>query len=556
MRDHIQAQPAASLPRQRSFGRHVGLGLAVVALWAITLVLVSLVIRETGGRFVYPLDDAYIHMATAKHFAENLTWGVTPYAFSSSVSSIAWPLLISGVYRVLGSAEMVPLVLNGISATLLLCVVHFLLLSEGVRPLIGFLVLLAFLYFTPLPAMIISGQEHILHLLITILFITMCARTLAQKGLPSASGIPLLCILAALLTASRYEGLFLVCVATLLLVLRGLFLVSVLVGLSSLLPLSVYGLISAAHGWPFIPAPILLNGRMPAHPSLGAVILFLQNGITQFVSAGHVRFLVVAAVVLLTVRIVRERNADRGMWSEHTMMLLLFIGMTLQHVFFARMGAFYRYEAYIVGAGVLFLSLALSNLLLQSWPLETSKAIIAGVCVLVLLVIVNPVRLFSRASASVLYTPMACSNVFEQQYQMGLFLKTYYERESVAANDIGAINFLADLKCCDLAGLADLEVFRAIRNGTFGTGFISSVTQQEGVKIAILYRSWFTGKSSLPARWIPLGQWSLQENVAVGGDTVTFYAVESDQTDLLRKRLRAFAARLPRGVIQSGDYVH
>lgn len=548
-------QEAGSLSAKTVFRDHMVVALTILGLWAITVGMATLAIRETDGHFVYPLDDAYIHMATAKHFSENLTWGVTPYAFSSSVSSISWPLMISAIYRLLGPNELVPLVLNGIIATVLLYLVHIILVSEHVRSSLALLILLAFLYLTPLPAMIISGQEHILHLLFCVLFIRMCAKTLAQYDDATwDKRILLLSVSAALLTASRYEGLFLVSVASLLFIIRRRFLVSALVSLSSLVPVSVYGLISEAHGWSFLPASVLLHGKKMADLSIQSFMAFTRDGLMQLISAGHIRFLLVLAVVSLVVRLFQGSNLNRGkFWHEHNMVLILFIGMTLLHVFFARMGAYYRYEAYIVGSGVLFLSLALRDLVLESWSLNARKTIVYGLCLVILLMFVSPVRLFSRASSSILYTPMACSNVFDQQYQMGLFLKTYYEKESVAANDIGAINFLADLKCCDLAGLANLDVFRSRLKGTFGTESIRSVAQQERVKIAILYDSWFTGKDRLPADWISVGHWSLQDNVAVGSGTITFYAIEPAQAELLRRQLSEFSDRLPDRVIQSGN---
>ena len=55
-----------------------------------------------------------------------------------------------------------------------------------------------------------------------------------------------------------------------------------------------------------------------------------------------------------------------------------------------------------------------------------------------------------RGIASLGNIPQASKNIYEQQYQMGLFLETFYSSEKVAANDIGAIHFLADIQCLDL----------------------------------------------------------------------------------------------------------
>ncbi len=41
---------------------------------------------------------------------------------------------------------------------------------------------------------------------------------------------------------------------------------------------------------------------------------------------------------------------------------------------------------------------------------------------------------------------------------MGLFLNEYYNEDCIAANDIGAINYLADVKCIDLKGLGSKDI--------------------------------------------------------------------------------------------------
>ncbi len=56
------------------------------------------------------------------------------------------------------------------------------------------------------------------------------------------------------------------------------------------------------------------------------------------------------------------------------------------------------------------------------------------------------------------FLPQCTTNIYEQQYQMGLFVRRYYQNSTVALNDIGAVNFLADIHCLDLLGLANAEV--------------------------------------------------------------------------------------------------
>jgi len=109
-------------------------------------------------------------------------------------------------------------------------------------------------------------------------------------------------------------------------------------------------------------------------------------------------------------------------------------------------------------------------------------------------------RLVSLAVASVLFVPLALRgvnahrdvpaagrNLYEQQFQMARFLNRFYSGAAVAANDIGAIDYYADVRCVDLYGLANQEVFEAKRAKTFSTETIRRVAETNQVRMAILY---------------------------------------------------------------------
>jgi len=73
-------------------------------------------INQNQGHLIYALDDAYIHMAIAKNFAQHGIWGITKYEFTSTSSSLLWTLLISFSYFIFGSNELIPFILNIIFA--------------------------------------------------------------------------------------------------------------------------------------------------------------------------------------------------------------------------------------------------------------------------------------------------------------------------------------------------------------------------------------------------------------------------------------------------------
>jgi hypothetical protein len=154
------------------------------------------------------------------------------------------------------------------------------------------------------------------------------------------------------------------------------------------------------------------------------------------------------------------------------------------------------------------------------------------------------------------FLPQCTTNIFEQQYQMGSFVRQYYQGSTVALNDVGAVNFLADIQCLDLWGLANRDVTRLKRERNYHTRDIAGLCKEAGARIAMVYDYWYGGAvGGLPAEWVRVGQWTIRNNVIVGGDTVSFYALDPSEVSHLTQCLQEFGQRLPRDVIQGGSYL-
>jgi hypothetical protein len=161
-----------------------------------------------------------------------------------------------------------------------------------------------------------------------------------------------------------------------------------------------------------------------------------------------------------------------------------------------------------------------------------------------------------KGSRLLWFLPQCTTNIFEQQYQMGSFVRQYYQGSTVALNDVGAVNFLADIHCLDLWGLANRDVTSLKREHNYHLRDIVGLSRQAGARIAIVYDLWFAGEvGGLPAEWVRVGQWTIRNNVIAGGDTVSFYALDPSEVSHLIQCLREFSLRLPRDVIQSGSYL-
>ncbi len=190
--------------------------LAAFALYTAHLAwLVAASLRETGGRLVFTIDDAYIHMAVARNFVENGVWGVTAESFTSAVSSIGWPLLLAFAYAVGGVGETAPLILNAFFALGVIVIADLIGRRMEAGAVFRFLLLSVLVLATPLAPIALLGMEHTFQIFTGLLLIAVVLPGGAKR--PSRGA---LAAAAALTTLSRYEGLFLLAPLILLFLVR------------------------------------------------------------------------------------------------------------------------------------------------------------------------------------------------------------------------------------------------------------------------------------------------------------------------------------------------
>jgi hypothetical protein len=136
---------------------------------------------------------------------------------------------------------------------------------------------------------------------------------------------------------------------------------------------------------------------------------------------------------------------------------------------------------------------------------------------------------------------------------MASFIRKYYQGANVALNDVGAVDYLADIHLLDLWGLASLQVAKARRNHHYHAEEIAAFSQQAQVNVAIIYDAWFAG--AVPQGWQRVGTWTIGNNLVAGSDTVSFYAVQPAEAGHLAQCLRDFSMQLPPDVLQRGPYL-
>jgi hypothetical protein len=549
----LRTEPVEKV-RGPSILEHWPLLVAVAGLVLTVLALLAVSLSRTQGHLIYALDDAYIHMAMAKNFVRHGVWGVTADGFTSTSSGPLWTLLLAGVYALRGVNSASPFIMNLISACLVLIVAYWILCASRMPSRLILFALLAVILLTPLPALIFGGMEHALQTALTLAAVFLAARILSSAEPRNERRLYIWLLgLAPLLTSVRFEGMFLVFVVSVGFILRRRWRHGLLLSLLGLSPIAAYGVISRLHGWPWLPTTVLLKSGLIHTASPKLVIETLKHfGFINLVEGKHLVALLVLAALL---DVLAKRRGDR-VWNAEQIMTGIFAGTGILHLAFARVGWFYRYEAYLVALGVLVVACRFGLLFTalveptapNSHPHTLPEA--AAVFVLVMALFFCLVR----ASMALRDIPRAVTNEFEQQCQMAAFIKRYYQRSSVALNDIGAVNYFADIHCLDLWGLGSPAVARLRMRGSYGREEIARLAMDAGARVAIVHDAYFRAIGGMPPEWIRVGRWQIHNNL-LSADTVSIYAIDPSEAQPLMAHLAEFSTALPTDVVQSGLYM-
>jgi hypothetical protein len=420
--------------------------------------------------------------------------------------------------------------------------------------MVKFGALLSIIFLLPLPMLVISGMEPALQSVLAMVTLFYAARFISGESPATARGDSIrLLILAPLVTGVRMEGLFLIIATAAMLLLLKRWLLALALGALGYLPWLIYGIISVSKGWFWLPTSILQKASMPAFHSPVGLVLSLINPV--YISFRESMHMLVLLVAILVVYVMAAGKGSGTRESRQVMGAILFLtGMA--HAEFVGAAPLFRYDAYWCALAILFLALQFpvivpreaSLLSLSTWTAPKNLA-----CGALALLLFFPQAV--KGGRLLWFLPQCTTNIFEQQYQMGLFVHRYYQNSTVALNDIGAVNYLADIRCLDLMGLATEEVSAKRQKHAFAVSDVDRLSKQTATRIAIIYDSWFVGL--VPPEWIRIGRWTIQNNVIAGGPeggaTVSFYAVNPTEAVYLSQSLTDFSATLPADVIQQGQ---
>jgi len=509
---------------------------------AVFLVSLAVALRTalqwTDGRLIYAVDDAYIHMAVAKTLASHGIWGCTPFHFSSSSSSLLWTLGLGIAYRVFQLHDSIPLVLNIAFAIGTLVVANVSLARFGVPPLLRASALVGIVVAFPLAGIALLGMEHVLHLLLTIGFAAVAVLALTSPSESKHLGrrrTVALCILGALLGASRYEGFFLIGLVCLAFLVRRQLLRAVSIGMAGLLPVAAFGAISAANGSYFLPNPLMIKAVGEASmvwallkPFDSEDLVFLRNNRAMPILLG-----------LGVLGALAHWRARRGAWRPPVLLPLLLAAMILLHGHFVFSPLYwaYRYDAYLVAFGIFVAAVVLVEM---PTPLALPRGAVPALLVASLVPTVADVREGLVPDAEI----EGMRSTYLEQYQTAQFVRLYYPGDAVIVNDLGAVTYYTQARILDLVGLGDVEPLVIMRRTAYTSSDVTAWTAKYQPSIAVVSLGWSVVDPLIPPEWVRVAV----VEVAPHRHPVGFFAVDLGESWTLRARVAQHYGALGRAL--------
>ena len=537
-RDH-SVEPAPEVARLRSGF----LTVALATLGLVTFVLLAVGLWMDDGHFVYVFDDTAVHMSMARQLADHATWGVTAHHYSSASSSPGWTLLLAAFTFLFPFArDALPLLLNLAAAVSVIVLFdrHQTLLRFSRRsplPIAVTVACVAVLWF--LPGLVLVGMEHVLHAALFLVILVFVNRLV--HGATSTRTTCWFLVVMGAATAVRFETAFVAVAAAiafvasshptfgretrhLLTTRRALWLSAGAVAACAA-PLGVYAAINRAFGEGYLPNSILAK---IGHGRLFGLFRSPQAALESIASDPALLTLMLIAFAYLAWAAIDgpQRNAA---------IAIVFLVTALLHGFFADIGWFERYQAYLVIGGS-FVAFRIAAEVFDAT--RRRRVLVVTLALISVLALGKAVHLAE--------VPLGESNTYRQRYQVAKFLHRYYDGRAFLTGELGYTTLLHDGPVVDVLGLGTYPIASAIHDGAkqLDATFVEKLAEERHVQVMAVYVA--APGFSVPKHWQVVAQWRLNEpKITIPDDTIAFYAPKGAPTRELEKHLHAFRSELP-----------
>ncbi len=491
----------------------------------------------SGSVFVYPIDDAYIHLALARNFAENGVWGVNPGSFDSASSSILYTLILSGLIKLFGDNVYYPLVINVVAGYGTVyyaykCFSDF----YGKKEVLWGLILL--IPYCQLCYMVLIGMEQTLHILLTVMMLYYLVKNL-KSDFANYDCLKLFFV-SILFGAVRFESMFFISILAFLLLLRKNWKVGLMVFFAGFLTIVIFGIFSVKSGGYFFPNSLLMKGNYPEANFFASVWNIFKNGIVLNIS--FYKLFLAPFLILFFYFLSKYKTFDWRKIVANEVVTITVVGTIVLHSLFAVIR--FRYESYLMAALVLIVVPIVVGFFTQKQADRKSslyKRLVLGSFSLVLVYSIY-ISVFNYKVVR-----YASKNIEEQQIEMSRFLHLFYPNQKIVANDIGAISYFSNVEIFDIAGLASTNVAGFyLENKHLDTkvfdkkyhDYMSEIIRKEKFRVAVIYPKWFP--DGVPEDWIPIVSWTIKKKMGVANRTVVWYAVNEKEADILLHNLKKF----------------
>jgi hypothetical protein len=506
--------------------------LAGLALTASAWALARLMVMQSGGVWIYALDDAYIHMATGRTMAMHGIWGVSPDGFAGATTSLAWPWLLA-ITTWVGGSEWWPFALNVAAGAGALVIAHETLARQTPDRLWQAVVLLALVVSPSLAALAVVGMEHSLQVLVTL---WLAAAGVRAVSAPVEAPIPrvTLFLLAMAAVAARYDTAAVVAAVMIVAAARRRWSIVGVLAAGALLPPVMYAIVASGHDWPLLPTSVLVKSGMREWEGLtwpGVLDKLFRGALAILRRADHFLVLVLSAFACLV------RGGDPAVirWREAQAGLAVFLLTLWLHLTVGAGSApkAFRYDAFVLALGVVMVGSAAAA------QVRVRTAAIAAMAIVVLHALVGHGVMTSRVAL------VDARYQFTTTHQLATVLTTFDTGPMPAVQDLGETSYRLGRGVLDLDALGTLQTYRAWRDRGLTAEAFSALARTTGTRLAIVIPSRDDGyvERPMPATWRRVAEWHVD-----GHPELAFFAADPEMAARLDGALRAFDIRLPAAV--------
>ena len=512
----------------QTYSYNKSLWIALSVFLIVTFFELIAILLLNSGHFVFTLDDPYIHLALAENIL-NGHYGVNQNEFSAPSSSILWPFIIAPFSQFLQSAYAL-LLINITAAIGTIILIWKLLLPTNSDKKYSFekTLTLSIILIVSIPAinlvgLIYTGMEHSIQLFFSTLIIYGLIYEVEHKKISWWFIVAI--VIAPLI---RYECLALSLPSILFLYIRGYRAKSLSIACILLFLLGAFSLFLISLGLDAFPTSVAAKSSVV---SSGGGVKSLLRSLYGSLTLSRGILLIVAMLSLLYFALNKELK------KELRLLAFVISISAFLHLLVGRYGWYSRYEIYIWSSLILTLLYLNKNLIYQL-PAKIGFYQMVG------LMLLSSGMLCAPYFITLMTTPLASNNIYEQQYQMHRFATKY--NKAIAVNDLGYVSYQNNNYVLDLWGLASIDALR-LRKSSNKSDWITQITQNKNVEFAMIYEEWF---KEIPDNWRKLGELSLgKTQITPANASVSFYSIGCKPYAEISDLIKTFSTTLPEGVV-------